>query len=84
MLSFVPDLLQCPVCHGPLAWRIDERQGDRILEAEAQCRSCHATYPVREGIGIFLTPDLPRNDYWEASGSALLSYLEEHPDVEKR
>ncbi|MFZ5826978.1 MAG: class I SAM-dependent methyltransferase, partial [Bacillota bacterium] len=42
------------------------------------------TYPVREGIGIFLTPDLPRNDYWEASGSALLSYLEEHPDVEKR
>lgn len=54
-----------------------------MVEAEAQCCSCSATYPVRDGIGVFLTPDLPRNDYWEAGGSGLLKYLAEHPDVEQ-
>lgn len=41
------------------------------------------TYPVREGIGIFLTPDLPRNDYWEASQSGLLGFLKDHPEIER-
>jgi hypothetical protein len=41
-------------------------------------------YPVREGIGLFLTPDLPRNDLWQQVESHLAPYLREHPDVEQR
>lgn len=36
---------------------------------------------MREGIGLFLTPDLPRNDYWEAGAAGLQGYLEGHPEV---
>jgi len=55
-------MLECPVCHGELHWRIAEQRGERIETAEAVCTGCAATYPVREGIGVFLTPDLPRRD----------------------
>ena len=53
------EMLECPVCHGELRWAVAERQGDRIEAAEAVCTARAATYPVREGIGPFLTPDLP-------------------------
>lgn len=75
------EMLQCPACSGSLTWQVDSREGDRIVEAEAHCLSCSTVYPVREGIGIFLTPDLPRNDLWEKGNSSLLRYLKEHPDV---
>ena len=84
MHSFVAEMLQCPACHGGLTWQVDSRENERVVHAEASCRSCSATYPVRDGIGIFLTPDLPRNDYWEASGSGLHNYLRDHPDIEQQ
>jgi len=84
LLSFVMDMLQCPHCHGSLRWVITAQSGDRIEEATVQCQTCDASYPVREGIGLFLTPDLPRNDLWEQVESGLTAYIREQPDVERR
>jgi hypothetical protein len=39
---------------------------------------------VREGIGLFLTPDLSRNDLWERMDSGLVRYLREHPALERQ
>ncbi len=59
-------MFACPACHGTLKWNIMEQRVVRIEAAEALCTACGAVYPVREGIGLFLTPDLPRNDLWES------------------
>ena len=77
-------LLCCPVCHGELDWTVNRRSGDHIEEGEARCKGCEARYPVREGIGLFLTPDLPRRDLWEEVDSGLAIYLREHPEVEQK
>jgi uncharacterized protein YbaR (Trm112 family) len=84
MLDYTRDSLQCPQCAGMLTWSIAVRQGDRILEGEARCAACGADYPVHEGIGVFLTPDVPRNDLWEQAESGLTRHLHDHPDVERR
>jgi hypothetical protein len=57
---------------------------DRIEQAEAHCSGCEAVYPVKGGIGIFLPPDLSRNDMWEQVDSQVVLYLRDHPDIEKQ
>ena len=84
MQDFLLDMLFCPQCHNGLNWDIQHRRGDRIEAAEARCSECNALYPVMEGIGLFLTPDLPRNDLWEQADSHLMAYLRENPEVERQ
>lgn len=84
MHDVLPALLMCPDCQGTLRWDYRERAGGRIEAAEATCYRCGATYPVRDGIGVFLPSDLPRNDLWEQVDSALTRHLCDHPDVEAR
>jgi uncharacterized protein YbaR (Trm112 family) len=84
MQNFLIKMLECPSCHGELNWRIIQHQGDRIEEAEVNCKKCGNTYPVKEGIGLFLTPDLPRNDLWEQIDSQLIQYLRENPKIESK
>lgn len=84
MRSYVVHMLECPLCHGSLLWAVSQRQDDEIVEAEALCSACASTYPVREGIGLFLTPDLPRDDLWEQAESGLVQYLRANPAVERR
>jgi uncharacterized protein YbaR (Trm112 family) len=84
MDKFLIDMLECPVCHQSLDWQIDEQFNDHIEKAEARCVGCNAVYPIRDGIGIFLTPDLPRNDLWEQVESQLTIYLQDHPDIERQ
>lgn len=84
MHDYIRDLLQCPHCSGTLTWQIAVRQGERIIEGEATCAACAATYPIREGIGVFLTPDLPRNDLWEQAGSGITHYIQENPEVQRQ
>ena len=84
MHSFLLEMFACPACHGTLKWDLMEQRDNRIEAAEARCTACDAVYPVREGIGLFLTPDLPRNDLWEQSGSQLTRYLNEHPEIEQQ
>ena len=84
MQDFLIEMLECPACHGELIWKISNRTENRIEEAEAVCKNCKAVYPVQKGIGIFLTPDLPRNDFWEEVGSQLAQFLQKNPLIEKK
>jgi len=84
MQEFLIEMLECPACHGELNWKVIQHQGDRIKEAEVNCKKCDATYPVKKGIGLFLTPDLPRNDLWEQIDSQLIQYLRENPQIESK
>jgi len=79
MQASLVDLLECPACHGELTWNITDGHDDRIETADVRCSACVATYPVREGIGVFLTPDLPRDDLWEQVESRLAQHLRQHP-----
>lgn len=83
MKDAIREVLVCPACHGALRWMIDERNGDDIEVATARCSACGVNYPVREGIGGFLTPDLPRNDLWEDAEGWLASSLREDPELER-
>ncbi len=82
MHSYLIDWLQCPACRGQLQWTVEIQVSDRIETAEARCAACQAMYPVREGIGLFLTPDLPREDLWQQVDNRLLQYLNDHPEIE--
>lgn len=83
MHSYLIDMLECPVCHGSLSWDVSHQQDERIVEALARCSGCDAEYPIREGIGVFLTPDLPRNDLWEESERFVSQMLSDHPEIEE-
>ena len=84
MYPYLIEMLECPACHHGLTWQIIEQNKTRIETAEAICNNCQASYPVREGIGLFLTPDLPRNDLWDQVDSGLVKYLRQHPDLEQQ
>lgn len=84
MHDYLIDMLECPACHGALSWKVTTQIGTRIEEGEARCADCEAVYPLKEGIAIFLTPDLPHNDLWEQTESGLGRYLREHPEVDRR
>ena len=80
----VVEMLECPICHQQLNWQITCESKDQIERAEAQCSGCNTVYPVLDGIGIFLTPDLSRSDMWEQVDSQVVLYLRDHPDIEKK
>lgn len=83
MHTYLMELLQCPVCHGELGWDVAERDGDRIERGSARCTACEATYPIGEGIGVFLPPDQQPKGA-EAQESRQERYLREHPEVERQ
>ncbi|MCP4143285.1 MAG: methyltransferase domain-containing protein [Chloroflexi bacterium] len=84
MKKYLVEMLECPICHQKLNWKIETENKDEIEQAEAICSSCDASYPVIDGIGIFLTPDLPRKDLWGEVDSELSLYLKSHPEHEKK
>jgi uncharacterized protein YbaR (Trm112 family) len=84
MHDYLIEWLQCPHCGGELAWRVMGRSKGRVESGEATCRQCAAVYPVQEGIGLFLTPELPRQDLWAQVESGLAAHLRTQPDVEQQ
>ena len=84
MKKYLVDMLECPHCHHRLKWKIETETEDQIEQAEAHCSTCGASYPIKEGIGIFLTPDLQRKDLWGEVESQLSLYLKSHPDHERK
>lgn len=84
MHEYLLQMLECPVCHAELDWTITERDARRILTADISCRGCGASYAVQDGIGMFLTPDLPREDLWQQVDSQLAQYLRQNPDLERQ
>jgi uncharacterized protein YbaR (Trm112 family) len=84
MHHYLMDMLECPACKGSLDWTIDTGHRDRIDRAEARCAACGNSYPIRDGIGLFLTSDLPREDLWRQAESHLTLYLRQNPDIESQ
>lgn len=84
MQDFLIEMLECPSCHGELNWKIIQHQGDRIEVAEVSCKKCGGIYTIKEGIGLFLTPELPHNDLWEQLDSQLIQCLRENPQIESK
>ena len=84
MQKYLVKMLECPKCHGKLEWNVTEESDDRIEAAEACCQDCSSTYLVRDGIGVFLTTDLKRNDLWEQVDNRLDQLLKQYPEMEKR
>lgn len=82
MQRFLLDLLECPNCHGTLAWRIQSRSGDHIETGEALCAACGGRYPVRDGIALLLVPGERREDLWEEAASGLAAFLAANPAVD--
>lgn len=83
METYLTDILQCPACGGGLRWEIEALRDSQIETATATCRQCGADYPVRDGIGLFLTPDLDRRDLWEEADSGLRRFFQANPEVER-
>jgi uncharacterized protein YbaR (Trm112 family) len=81
--TYLVDMLQCPACHGELAWDITDRSPDRIKTGSARCTACDTIYPIQEGIGVFLAPDQQREGMWEQE-SRQVRYVREHPEVERQ
>ncbi|MFO7950652.1 MAG: methyltransferase domain-containing protein [Candidatus Fermentibacteraceae bacterium] len=75
--------LCCPSCRGGLSWRVDVEAEGRILQARAECGGCGRTYPVSDGIGVFLESAAGEEDLWQTSESGLAAFLSENPDVER-
>ena len=84
MHTYLLEMLECPACHGKLDWTITKEGNKRVEEGIGRCSVCDAVYPVRDGIGLFLTPDLPRNDLWEQMDSGLIQFFKENPELERR
>ena len=78
------DLLACPACQGGLRWRIRTREGEQILTADAVCAACGTSFPIREGIAVFLASESPQNDLWKTAESGLTRYLRANPEIEQR
>ncbi|HUW12961.1 MAG TPA: Trm112 family protein, partial [Anaerolineae bacterium] len=84
MHNWLMDLLECPACHGTLEWDVTGGTESRIEAGAATCRGCAAVYPIRDGIGLFLLPDVRRRDLWEQVDNRLLQHLRERPDVRRQ
>ncbi len=82
MKEYLVDMLCCPVCHEELGWSVEEKLDDHIEVGVAACERCGASYPVRDGIALFLTDELERDDLWEEVDSALTKHLREHQELE--
>ena len=82
MHKYLMDLLCCPRCYGELGWSVKTTVGGHIEEGSAKCSQCHAAYPVGEGIGVFLTSELERQDLWEDVESNLTHMLKNSPRIE--
>ncbi|MCK8058658.1 MULTISPECIES: methyltransferase domain-containing protein [unclassified Fusibacter] len=83
MFKEIKELLECPACHGELTWMIQEHTEERIVNAQIKCTECHADYEVKDEIGMFLTPDLVRNDLWEKVDGVIVNFFNENPDIFK-
>ena len=81
MQEYLIELLCCPSCHGDLTWTVTDTKDDHVEEGLSECDDCGITYPIREGIGVFLTADREREDLWQDVESNLMRAIREDPDL---
>lgn len=77
----IRNLLECPVCHGKLNWNVREETDMRIVDADIKCEICSATYEIKDEIGMFLTPDLVRNDLWKQVDGVVVNFFNENKNL---
>jgi uncharacterized protein YbaR (Trm112 family) len=82
MQESLRDLMECPACHSALDWRGEEQRGSQIETGTALCSRCGVTYPIRDGIGQFLTADTRSEDLWEEAATGIGRYLAQHPEAD--
>ena len=58
-------LLQCPLCHGGLAWSVNKKNGENIISGKAECDICNSVYRIEEGIAYFLEPKYADLRIWQ-------------------
>jgi ubiquinone/menaquinone biosynthesis C-methylase UbiE/uncharacterized protein YbaR (Trm112 family) len=76
--SLVP-LLICPACHGELKSRVDKEDANHVIEGGFICENCKRTYPVVDGIGVFLDGEGARDDFWKEQETFATRFRREHP-----
>lgn len=81
MQEYLIELLCCPACQGDLIWTITETRDDHIEEGLSECGECGGVYPIREGIGVYLTTEHEREDLWQDVESNLMRLIREDPDL---
>ncbi len=52
------EILVCPVCKGDLELRVDEAQGDEVVQGALLCARCTETYPIQDAIPNLLPPSM--------------------------
>jgi len=48
------DILCCPRCKSSLELHVKKEHNDEIISGSLQCKKCHQTYPIDEGIPNFI------------------------------
>ena len=80
MHELVVRLLVCPACHGTLRWEIHQKTGPELEEGAATCSACAATYPVHQGIAVFLLESGRPEDLWENANSQIEDLVRSEPE----
>ena len=52
------EILVCPMCKGDLELRVDEEQGDDVIQGSLYCARCNEMYPIKDSIPNLLPPEL--------------------------
>lgn len=77
-------LLACPDCGGELDLEAGRREGDEIMDARLECRSCRRGFPVVRGIPRLLPGEISDEKVRTASafGWEWRHFVELHPEYE--
>ena len=52
------DILACPMDKFPLELKIDEEQGDEVIQGSLNCTKCGESYPIEDRIPNLLPPEM--------------------------
>ena len=52
------EILVCPVCKGELALKVEQEEGDEVVEGSLDCAACDESYPIEDTIPNLLPPEL--------------------------
>ncbi|MCK4258580.1 MAG: class I SAM-dependent methyltransferase [Halanaerobiales bacterium] len=70
------DLLECPLCHNKLSWKIERINAQDIISGLARCTKCLCEYPIYDSIALFLEPKLQNMKIWKRKEE----YIKRHYD----
>jgi uncharacterized protein YbaR (Trm112 family) len=51
------EIICCPVCKADLELKVDNEEGEEIIEGTLTCVKCSHPYPIEDGIPNLLPPE---------------------------